>query len=294
MFFPSKLLLFGEHAILFGSHALAIPISTFSAQWRYATDKTKQYNLVEFANYLSSVSMQGESLFELDIERFRAGLHDGLYLESNIPQGYGVGSSGALIAAICHKFARKTPTSDNKESLLSLKNTLGQFESFFHGNSSGIDPLVCYLNTPLMISQEGITKTTVPNRPNGHLFLINTQLPRQTETWVSRFKALRQTPDFDQLCSTDLAVFNNDAIQAYCQNDWSNLNIAVKKISQFQYDQMNDFIPNNFHSIWKQSLENDVFSLKICGAGGGGFILGFTNDVQATQKQLQDLSLVWL
>jgi mevalonate kinase len=294
MVFSSKLLLFGEHAILFGSHALAIPITSFSAQWRYATDRSKQYNLVEFANYLSDLSLQGEPLFELDIERFRANLHDGLYLESNIPQGYGVGSSGALVAAICRRFARKTPLSDTKEALLLLKNTLGKFESFFHGSSSGIDPLVCYLNVPLLISQAGITKTTVPITPQGNLFLINTHLPRQTETWVTRFKTLRQNPDFDQLCSNELAVFNNVAIEAFCQNDWDKLLVAVKKISQFQYDYMNDFIPNDFSSIWNQSLENTVFSLKICGAGGGGFILGFTKDSEATKKQLNHLDLVWL
>ncbi len=292
MFFRSKLLLFGEHAILFGSHALAIPISSFSAQWRYATDRSKQYNLVEFANYLTELSIQGESLFELDVEHFRANLHDGLYLESNIPQGYGVGSSGALVAAICHRFARKTPNSDTKEALLLLKNTLAQFESFFHGSSSGIDPLVCYLNVPLMISQEGITKTSVSETPGGSLFLINTQRPRQTETWVTRFKTLRQAPDFDQRCGSELAIFNNAAIQAYCQNDWDTLLLEVKKISQFQYDLMYDFIPNDFTAIWKQSLENAVFSLKICGAGGGGFILGFTKDIATTKKQLSHLEIV--
>jgi mevalonate kinase len=43
-------------------------------------------------------------------------------------------------------------------------------------------------------------------------------------------------------------------------------------------------IPNAFHQFWKSGLANDAYYLKLCGSGGGGFLLGFTADWEAVQK----------
>ncbi len=51
-------------------------------------------------------------------------LKTGLYFDSSIPQGYGVGSSGALVAAIYDKYAKnKITVLENltREKLLTLK-----------------------------------------------------------------------------------------------------------------------------------------------------------------------------
>jgi mevalonate kinase len=53
-----------------------------------------------------------------------------------VPQGYGVGSSGALVAAIYDRYAQdKITVLENltREKLLQLKNIFSQMESFFHG-----------------------------------------------------------------------------------------------------------------------------------------------------------------
>ena len=39
------------------------------------------------------------------MEHFRNDVNSGMYFDSSIPQGYGVGSSGALVAAIYDKYA---------------------------------------------------------------------------------------------------------------------------------------------------------------------------------------------
>ena len=38
--------------------------------------------------------------------------------------------------------------------------------------------------------------------------------------------------------------------------------------------------------IWKQGVETKAYSLKLCGSGGGGFMLGFTRDYEEAKKQL--------
>ena len=42
------------------------------------------------------------------------------------------------------------------------------------------------------------------------------------------------------------------------------------------------------HEIFKQGIENGDYFLKLCGAGGGGFMLGFTENWNATSELLQE------
>jgi mevalonate kinase len=51
---------------------------------------------------------------------------------------------------------------------------------------------------------------------------------------------------------------------------------SVKIISQLQFDLIPEFIPKKFHEIWLEGLKHNSYHLKICGAGGGGFIIGIT------------------
>ena len=50
-----------------------------------------------------------------------------------------------------------------KNKLQKLKNIFSKMESHFHGESSGIDPLNCYLGLPILIkSQNEIEITKIP------------------------------------------------------------------------------------------------------------------------------------
>ena len=46
-------------------------------------------------------------------------------------------------------------------------------------------------------------------------------------------------------------------------------------------------IPSEFHELWKKGIETNTYYLKLCGSGGGGFMLGFTKDYEATKKALK-------
>jgi mevalonate kinase len=50
-------------------------------------------------------------------------------------------------------------------------------------------------------------------------------------------------------------------------------------------------IPKKFHQIWQAGIESNSYYLKLCGSGGGGYILGFTEDIQKAQKVLSDYKL---
>jgi len=64
---------------------------------------------------------------------------------------------------------------------------------------------------------------------------------------------------------------------------------TLKRISEFQLSHFESMIPKSFTNIWKMGIESDKFLLKLCGSGGGGFLLGFTTDYSDTKKFFKKL-----
>ena len=50
-------------------------------------------------------------------------------------------------------------------------------------------------------------------------------------------------------------------------------------------------IPVKFHQLWKQGIDTNEYYLKLCGSGGGGYILGFTEDIDKAKNTLKDYNL---
>ena len=142
--FYSKILLFGEYGIIKDSKGLSIPYNFFKGTLKtdaQLTDLTTSSNesLNHFAGYLKQLQQDTPELVAFNIQALQNDINQGMYFDSSIPQGYGVGSSGALVAAIYDKYAtQKITVLENltREKLLALKNIFAAMESFFHGKSS--------------------------------------------------------------------------------------------------------------------------------------------------------------
>src|SRR5690606_29823162 len=110
-------------------------------------------SLRRFTAHLEQLQAEQPELVTFNLELLQQDIDRGMYFDSSIPQGYGVGSSGALVAAIYDKYANnKITVLENltREKLLQLKAVFSQMESFFHGKSSGLDPLNSYLSLPIL------------------------------------------------------------------------------------------------------------------------------------------------
>ena len=167
--FYSKILLFGEYGIIKDSKGLSIPYNFFKGALK--TDQNtaevalaSNDSLKAFTNYLESVQEKQPELVTFDIANLKEDVAAGMYFDSSIPQGYGVGSSGALVAAIYDKYAQEKITvleNLTREKLLKLKTIFGIMESFFHGKSSGLDPLNSYLSLPILINSKDNIESTL-------------------------------------------------------------------------------------------------------------------------------------
>lgn len=277
--YNAKILLFGEYTVTLGSGALAIPYDEYNGHWDFGAgyDVSKQ-GLRKLAEY---VDHSPELYAKYNLTDFYEALENGLYFASDIPTGYGLGSSGAVVAAFYDTYAlQKT----NDPAL--LKNELALIESAFHGASSGIDPLVSLLNVPILIDDQYEITTLKIDKIDYTMFLLDTGISRQTGPLVSLFKSKLNDDKVFKNAVDQLSNINKAAIQSYIMGDRISLFTHFDWISKIQYDYFDEMIPEPFRKLWKTGLDSNTFKLKLCGAGGGGYLMGIVKDQNIIPEEL--------
>ena len=169
---------------------------------------------------------------------------------------------------------------------------MAQIECCFHGKSSGIDPLVSYTRLPVFIKNKSEIEllakfNTNTQKGRGAIFLIDTKIARATPPLIHHYMNLSVDNNFRQVYITPMLAAVKNAIEALLDNNTVLLLDEVKHISSLQLRYMTHFIPNEFITVWELGLLNSLYSLKLCGAGGGGFILGFTENWEQTKLALE-------
>ena len=292
--FYSKILLFGEYGIIEDSKGLSIPFNFYKGALKIpnkinSISKASNKILRGFLKYLKS------SKIKLDLDKFSSDIDKGLYFNSSIPEGYGIGSSGALVAAVYDKYAfKKTTVLENltREKLINLKNIFSIMESYFHGKSSGLDPLNSYLSIPILInSKKDIKVTGIPSQKsigNGAVFLMDSGKIGSTAPMVNIFMEKMKKDGFRKIMNEKFIRHTNLCVDNFLNGDLSALFNNTKKLSRIVLKNFKPMIPKEFHSVWKKGIDNDSYFLKLCGSGGGGYILGFTENFEVARKQLKD------
>ncbi|WP_435264136.1 mevalonate kinase family protein [Tenacibaculum sp. nBUS_03] len=297
--FYAKILLFGEYGIIKDSKGLAIPFNSYKGALKSAknlTGEAKKSNesLANFYNYLVDITSDDVSF---DIESLKSDIDNGMYFDSSIPQGYGVGSSGALVASIYDKYANnKITVLENltRDKLLTLKQTFSLMESFFHGKSSGLDPLNSYLSLPILInSKENIEATGIPSQKEGKgaVFLLDSEQIGETEPMVNIFMNKMKNEGFRKMLSEEFSIHTDACIDDFLQGNIKSLFGNVKKLSKVVFANFKPMIPSAFHRVWEKGIQTNDYYLKLCGSGGGGYILGFTKDFEKAKSSLNDYKL---
>ena len=317
-YFYAKVLLFGEYSLMAGSGALTMPYAGAKARLRFpdsrsgiADERASHSNalLARFAGFLAQqAETETTALYASDpssqpfrfgdllrLDAFMKDLDAGMYFDSDIPAGYGLGSSGALVAAVYDAYARKTHTKElgNPDVLHYLKSLFASMESFFHGKSSGIDPLSCFLGKPLVFYADGPVKPAMLQpgtaAPAGGFFLIDTGTIRKTEPLVTLFLEKMEQPWFRTFVETEYVALVDQCIAALMLNNMEELNSLIHRLSGLQLIHFAEMIPPGFVSLWEAGYSSGLYALKLCGAGGGGYLLGYTMGFEQTAAQIQQM-----
>ncbi|WP_242084383.1 mevalonate kinase [Aestuariivivens sediminis] len=298
--FYSKILLFGEYGIIKDSKGLSIPYNFYNGALKTEKNPSEEAkksndNLRRFIAYLETID---ENLVAFDIPAMKAHVEAGMYFDSSIPQGYGVGSSGALVAAIYDKYAfQKITVLENltREKLLKLKAIFSAMESFFHGKSSGLDPLNSYLSIPILInSKDNIEATGIPAQQiegKGAVFLLDSGSVGETAPMVSIFMESMKQEGFRNMLKNQFIKHTDACVEDFLKGDIKSLFHNTKKLSKVVLNHFKPMIPQQFHKLWKMGIETNDYYLKLCGSGGGGYILGFTQDIEKAKLALSGYKL---
>ena len=297
--FYAKILLFGEYGIIKDSKGLAIPFNAFKGALRFQEDTSSEIasssnsHLKSYAAYLKNQVAEQRLDVSFDFERLDADLEKGMYFDSSIPMGYGVGSSGAIVAAIYDRYADEKVSvlgSLTRDKLLTLKGQFAIMESHFHGTSSGLDPLNSYLSLPILIhAKDHIESTPIPSQNQagkGAVFLLDSGITGETAPMVQLFMENLKNKQFEEVMREQFVQYTDACIDHFLNGNIRSLFSDLRKLSGVVFDHFKPMIPMNFHDIWKKGLETDTYYLKLCGSGGGGYFLGFTQDLEATKKAL--------
>ena len=298
--FYSKILLFGEYGIIKDSKGLSIPYNFYNGALKtnqnpnHSAIKSNR-NLKKFIQYLASLD---SLLVSFNLDQLQKDVNVGMYFDSSIPQGYGVGSSGALVAALYDKYANdKITVLENltREKLLKLKAIFSEMESFFHGKSSGLDPLNSYLSIPILInSQDNIEATGIPSQNTngkGAVFLIDSGIIGETAPMVGIFMEKMKHEGFRSMLKNQFIKHTDACVEDFLKGDVKSLFSNTKQLSKVVFNHFKPMIPKQFHSIWKKGIDTNDYYLKLCGSGGGGYILGFTEDLEAAKMSLENYKL---
>ena len=256
--YPSKVLLFGEHLVLEGAMSLAIPINHFDSNW--SEDLGKE-DISEFLMFLASLNyLHKERLTFLEESKYE--------LKSNIPRGYGLGSSGNLCAAL-YEFLRPNLSNLNQSRII---RELAEMEGYFHGKSSGLDAYVILKNRAVLVEDKTpvIIDLDLDTLPFS-IFLLDSGISRSSKSLIDHFLSV----DKDDQSKSVLRKINDHIVHTMIAQDFSTFTKDLNKLSNLQWKSMQPFIVDSIKDIWEASLSREDVNIKLCGAGGGGFYLAF-------------------
>lgn len=261
-----KALLYGEYTTVLGGSALAVPITTLCSRWSMRQN-SRDAQLLGLYDYLTAKSIFADLL---DLPRLRSDLLLGWHLESEIPHGYGAGSSGSVVAAVYDRYHRKV-IGDIDELLTVFAN----IESYYHGSSSGMDALVSYVVTPTskIDNKVQMWSEAFASLIGVAVYLVDTGTARSTATLVSNFMSQLQCDDKFANHVSQMRQIADQCVATVVGLEAGNLLALTSTLSKLQFKAMPHCIPAQLRDPWSQTLEREDVSFKLCGAGGGGYLM---------------------
>jgi len=300
--YPAKLLLFGEYGLMFGAKALAIPFPGFGGSFSWmdaesplAYQQDSAAELERFANWLATTETVSQMMFPPDVLRLKEDLKAGLYFESDVPLQYGVGSSGALCAALYDRYGRSNVTTEffpekDRGLLVELRRDFVILESYFHGRSSGLDPLVAFLNKPTLLQNGEISlpELNLESQP-WTIHLIDTGMTGPTSPLVKLFLDKMEQPEFKGLFYDYYLPANDGAITAFMTQEKDSFFKYLCQLHGIQLEHFREMIPDSSLEFINKLKSKGIF-VKLLGSGGGGFLIAFAptgTDFPVTKKSFR-------
>lgn len=283
---PAKIILSGEHAVLYNNSALAVALNlytTTTVSWQ--KDLAINFELKDLA-YIKSLSFDAlkklltlksikkpfnlvQCLVARLLQNLALPLKRGLNIKVNseIPVGYGLGSSAACI--ISNLYALEQTLKLNFTDIQRL-DFAQQIESLQHGKSSGLDLKISKYGGCIRIKDNQLLNRKLPDFP---LCLVNTGRPiSSTKQCVLQSKKILQN---NNALLNDFALATDLIDISLSSNNFDGFKEGIKYNHRLL--QKISVVPHKVSSFI-DVIENCGGAAKVCGAGAvlgdnAGFVL---------------------
>ena len=121
-----------------------------------------------------------------------------------------------------------------------------------------------------------------------HIFLIDTKITSPTAPLVNIFKERRKDDIYLEKFNNKYVPLVNDCISLLIEKNDDEFFNNLLQLSKMQTEMLGHTIPENVKEFFFFDINKDGFQVKLCGAGGGGFLLGFTKDIDRTKGYWQN------
>src|SRR5690606_37556295 len=118
----------------------------------------------------------------------------------------------------------------------------------------------------------------------GAVFLLDSGASGETAPMVHIFMENMKHEGFRKMLKNQFVKHTDACVDDFLKGDIKSLFTNIKKLSHVVLDNFKPMIPQQFHTLWKNGIETNAYYLKLCGSGGGGDILGFTEDFEKAEK----------
>jgi mevalonate kinase len=166
-------------------------------------------------------------------------------------------------------------------------------ESYYHGSSSGVDCLISLIDRPLMIKGRNEIELINVNgiQKLGHFYLYESNLRRKTSPLVHAFLEDYETDELFQSDVHQYMELSDLLIRDFIELDKESFKMRMEKLTKLQYFTFKKMIPRHVEKIWIDSIESKKYSVKLCGAGGGGFYLIYSPDEKIIHPNFIEVKL---
>jgi mevalonate kinase len=270
---PAKWVFAGEHSVIRGATALCFPTWAYTMTLEFSEEAP-----------VSKLHTPSSDIFELLEEGFSycgiqmadLNLQGKVLIESSIPMGGGLGSSAALCVCLA-RFILFCVQRDAliQDSLITETKLATHLEHHFHGTSSGMDVHVISLQSPILYSRE-LGCVEVLNVEDAPEFLKNIKfldsgLRGRTKDCIEQVNAWRQQVGTEVANQMDRRMHQaamNGAIAI--KNKSHSLWIESMELAQSCIEAWG-LVPDSIQSQKSRLIESGARSVKLTGAGLGGF-----------------------
>ena len=83
-------------------------------------------------------------------------------------------------------------------------------------------------------------------------------------------------PEFREKINEEYVPVINQTIDSLIANDFNSFTTLIARYSQFQLSHFERMIPDTMRKYFSYGIETENFYLKLCGSGGGGYLLAIS------------------